>query len=57
MLKKELRICLAVLLEGLQERLGLDIPKCKIETKIIDISYLASQGSAIQRAQHVVNGS
>jgi hypothetical protein len=45
MLKKELGLCSAVLHEGLQERHGLDVPKRKIETKIIDISYLVGRGT------------
>jgi hypothetical protein len=53
MLKKELGLCSVVLHEGLQERHGLDVPKHKIETKIIDVSYLVGRGNAIQCAQRV----
>jgi hypothetical protein len=50
MLKKELGLCLAALHNRLQEKHGLDVPKRKIGTEIIDVSYLASRGSAIQCA-------
>jgi hypothetical protein len=52
MLKNELGFRPAALHERLQGRHMLEIPKHKTKTKSISASYLASQGGAIQHAQH-----